>query len=262
MTTIDDASVIETDFLKAPGIAHAFFTRRGGVSRGVYATLNGGTGSGDDPAAVAENRRRMAARLGVAGSCFLVPYQVHSADAVTVATPWAADERPRADGIVTAAAGLALAVTGADCGIVLFADAEAGVIGAAHAGWKGALGGVIEATVAAMAALGAARTQIRAVLGPTIGPGSYEVGPEFVERFVAAGESRHEHFRPASRPGHFMFDLPGFILMRMRRAGVGRCLDLGLDTYADAERFFSYRRCVHRGEPDYGRLVAAIALAA
>lgn len=251
--------------LRAPslnGAAHAFFTRRGGVSQGVYASLNGGVGSKDDPGAVAENRARMARALGVAPSHFLVPYQIHSAEAQTVSAPWPEDARPRCDGLVTATPGLALGVTGADCGVLLFADETAGVIGAAHSGWKGALTGMVEALVAAMEALGARKANIAAALGPTIAQASYEVGPEFFARFEAEDAGFARFFAPSAKPGHYLFDLPGFIALRAERAGVGRFENLGLDTYADEERFYSYRRMTHRGEPDYGRLVAAIALPA
>lgn len=249
---------LRAPLLASPGVAHAFFTREGGVSAGVYATLNGGAGSRDDAAAVAENKRRMAASLGVAPERLLIPYQTHSALALTVDGPWA--ERPRCDGVVTATRGLALGVTGADCGIVLFSDPEAGVVAAAHAGWKGALDGVLEATLEQMERLGASRPAIRAVLGPTIAQQSYEVGGEFVERFTTADAASARFFAPASRAGHALFDLPGFIGARLRDAGVGAFENLALDTYADDARFFSYRRSVHRGEPDFGRLVAAIAL--
>ena len=178
--------VLQSSLLATQGIAHGFFTRAGGVSRGLYATLNGGVGSRDDALAVAENRARMSAALGVAPSHFLVPYQVHSPDAVVVAAPWLESERPRCDSIVTRTPGIGLGVTGADCGMILFADAKARVIGAAHSGWKGALTGVLEAVLAAMEGQGARRADIVAVLGPTIGAGSYEVGPEFSARFVAA----------------------------------------------------------------------------
>jgi YfiH family protein len=242
-----------------PGLRHAFFTREGGVSQGVYASLNGGVGSLDSAEAVAENRARMAAALGLAPERLLIPYQVHSPDVVMVSAPWAPDARPRCDGIVTAAPGLALGVTGADCGMILFAEAESGVIGAAHAGWKGARDGVVEATVAAMTALGARRERIVAVLGPCIAQASYEVGPEFVAAF--AGDPEAPSFFVESRnPGRSMFDLHGYIGARAARAGVGAFVDLGLDTYADETRFFSYRRKTHRGERDYGRLVSAIAL--
>ena len=247
--------------LALPGIAHAFFTRSGGVSEGVYDSLNGGVGSRDAPEAVAENRARMAAALGVPPDRLAVPYQVHSPDAIVITAPWASDARPRCDGVVTATPGLALGVTGADCGMILFADPEARVVGAAHAGWKGALNGVIEATVAAMERLGAKREAVTAALGPCIAQESYEVGPEFVAAFARAGEATERFFVPSSRPSHAMFDLKAYIAERAARARVGRFEDLRLDTYADEARFFSYRRTTHRREADYGRLVSAIALA-
>ena len=242
--------------LEAPGVRHAFFTREGGVSQGPYSSLNGGVGSRDAASAVAENRARMERALGVAPGRLVVPYQVHSPDVAVVSEPWQPSERPRCDGIVTATPGLALGVTGADCGMILFADASAGVIGAAHAGWKGALTGVIEATVEAMVALGAARNRIAAGLGPCIAQRSYEVGPEFLARF----DGEEAYFTPSANPGRSMFDLHAYIAERARRAGVGGFEDSGLDTYADELRFFSYRRTTHRKEPDYGRLVAAIVL--
>lgn len=250
--------VIESALLRAGGVAHAFFTRQGGVSDGVYATLNGGAGSSDAPAAVAANKALMAQRLGVAADALLIPYQVHSALAVEATARWA--ERPRCDGVATATPGLALGVTGADCGVVLFCDPRARVIAAAHAGWKGALDGVLEATLASMERLGAARADVRAVLGPTIAAASYEVGPEFVARFTAADADNAAYFAPSGKAGHSLFDLPAYIGARLRRAGVGAFEDLALDTYADDTRFYSYRRSVHRKEPDFGRLVAAIAL--
>jgi YfiH family protein len=254
------AGAIEAPLLQRPGLAHAFFARTGGVSQGVYATLNGGVGSNDEPANVSENRRRMAAHLNVAAEALLVPYQIHSVDACVIDHAFAACERPRCDALVTKTRGLGLAVTGADCGMILFADEGAGVIAAAHAGWKGALGGILEATLAVMEQCGAKRTSIVAALGPTIGPRSYEVGGEFEARFVAEDASFTAFFHPAVRPGHFMFDLPGFIGFRLKRAGIGTFEDLALDTYADPQRFYSFRRTTHAGEPDYGRLVGAIAL--
>ncbi|WP_294532984.1 peptidoglycan editing factor PgeF [uncultured Rhodoblastus sp.] len=254
---------IESSAIRAAALAevnHAFFTRIGGVSRGVYASLNGGVGSNDDAAAVAENRARMARVLGVAAQNFLVPYQVHSAEAQIVSAPWPSSERPRCDGLVTATPGLALGVTGADCGVLLFADRRAGVIGAAHAGWKGALTGMVEALVAAMEVLGARRQNICAALGPTIAAPSYEVGPEFLARFEAEDKGFAHFFGPSERAGHFMFDLPGFIALRAEQAQIGSFENLRLDTYADETRFFSYRRMTHRKEADYGRLVAGIAL--
>ena len=249
---------LRSALLDAPGLRHAFFTRRGGVSAGIYASLNGGAGSSDAPEAVAENKRRMAAALAVAPDRLLIPYQIHSAQAVCVEAPWA--ERPRCDGVATRARGLALGVTGADCGIILFHDPAAGVIGAAHAGWKGALDGVLESTLARMEELGAARARIRAALGPTIAQPSYEVGPDFLDRFRAADPGSVRFFRQAEAGDRAFFDLPAYIGARLERAGVGDFEDLRLDTYADEARFYSYRRSTHRKEPDFGRLVAAIAL--
>lgn len=254
------AEAIQSDLLKGAGIAHGFFTRRGGVSQGVYESLNGGVGSKDDPARVNENRRRMAEALGIASDHLLVPFQVHSTIALQVDAPFAQEERPRCDGLVTATRGLGLGVTGADCGIILFADAERQIIGAAHAGWKGALTGVLEATIDAMETKGARRDAISAALGPTIGPDSYEVGPEFFARFLDASQDYANFFKPSARAGHFMFDLPRFIGARVKSAGICQFESCGVDTYADEARCFSYRRSVHRNEPDYGRLIAAIAL--
>lgn len=242
-------------------IRHGFFTRSGGVSDGVYASLNGGVGSDDAPDKVAENRARMAQALGVAPERLLTPYQIHSPDVVVADAPWTHAARPRADAVVTRIPGLAIGVSTADCGPLLFADPQAGVIGAAHAGWRGAFTGVIEKTVAAMEALGADRGRILAALGPTIRQPNYEVGPEFVERFIAADAGNARFFSPAERPGHAMFDLAGYIGERLQRAGVGNFEDLGLCTYAEPDRFYSYRRTTQRGEPDYGRHINAIALA-
>jgi len=203
--------------LLLPGLRHAFFTREGGVSEGVYASLNGGVGSNDAPERVVENRARMAASLGVARVRLLVPFQIHSRDVFVVSAPWAANERPRCDGLVTRAKGLALGVTGADCGMLLFADPVAGVIGACHAGWKGALNGVIEATVAIMQGEGARLSDIHIALGPCIGPKSYEVGADFVENFLAVDRAYARFFAPSTRDKHSMFDLPGFITMRVEK---------------------------------------------
>jgi len=257
---MSDADFVQAGSLRLTGVAHCFFTRRGGVSQGVYASLNGGVGSRDAPGAVQENRGRMALALGVAADRLLVPYLVHSPDAVAVEAPWEPDKRPRCDALVTRRTALGLGVTGADCGIILFADPAARVIGAAHAGWKGALAGVIEATVTAMIRLGAKAQDISAALGPTIAQESYEVGAEFVARFVEADADNARFFKPHGDSGRPLFDLPGYIGMRAARAGVGRFEDLRLDTYTDEERFYSFRRATHRAEPDYGRLVAAIAL--
>ena len=251
---------LESALLAAvPGLHHAFFSREGGVSEGVYAGLNGGIGSNDNPAHVAENRRRMATAMRVAPERLLTVFQVHSPDVAVATAPWDAAARPKADAIVTRTEGLAIGVTAADCGPILFADAKARVIGAAHAGWKGALTGVVEATVDAMEKLGADRANIVAAVGPLIRQPSYEVGNEFVERFVAADAENARYFLPAAREGHAMFDLAGFIRARLSKAGVLLVDDTGIDTYAD-ERFFSYRRSVHRKEADYGRHVHAIVL--
>jgi YfiH family protein len=244
-----------------PGLRHAFFTREGGVSDGIYDSLNGGLGSRDNPANVAENRRRMAEQLGVEPAHFLNVHQIHSPDVIVASGPWETPARPKADAIVTRTEGLAIGVTTADCGPVLFVDPKARVIGAAHAGWKGALTGVLESTIDAMEKLGAERDSVVAAIGPLIRQPSYEVGREFVERFIDADADNTLFFLPGERDGHAMFDLPGFIRMRLENAGVVMIDDLGVDTYAD-QRCYSYRRSVHRKEPDYGRLVHAIALEA
>jgi polyphenol oxidase len=251
---------VTSALLSASGIRHAFFTREGGVSSGIYASLNGGQGSDDTPDAVAENRRRMAAHMGVEPARFLSLYQIHSPDVVTVSTPWPNAERPKADAMVTRETGVALAIGTADCGPILFADRQAGAIGAAHAGWKGAFGGVLEATLAAMEALGASRGHIKVALGPMLSVANYEVGPEFLEKFLAADADNARFFRPGPKPDHPHFNLPGYIAMRLERAGVGAIDDLALCTYADEARFYSYRRKTHRQEADYGRLIAAIVL--
>ena len=243
-----------------PGIRHAFFTRQGGVSEGLYGSLNGGLGSSDDPGSVRENRARMAQALSLVPDALISVHQVHSPDAVAVKGPWAG-ERPRADAMVTDVPGVALGITTADCGPVLFADAEAKVVGAAHAGWRGALTGVLESTLRAMEELGAERSRIVAVLGPMISQDAYEVGADFKTRFLDQDGAHARFFRPGDRPGHDHFDLPAFIAARLGRAGIGTVVDLGLCTYSDQERFYSFRRTTHRAEPDYGRHISAIALA-
>jgi hypothetical protein len=241
-----------------PGIRHGFFTRTGGVSEGIYRGLNTGTGSDDEPALVTENRRRVAQWMGVAPDRLLSLHQIHSPDVIVATAPWPG-ARPKADAVVTDRPGLALGASAADCGPVLFCDAEAGVIGAAHAGWKGAFTGVLENTVVAMEKLGARRERVTAVLGPSISAAAYEVGPEFVKRFVEADDGNARYFAPSPRSGHAMFDLNAYTVDRLRAASV-RAEALGRCTYAEEDLFYSYRRSTHRSEPDYGRLISAIVL--
>ncbi|MFO1173521.1 MAG: peptidoglycan editing factor PgeF [Hyphomicrobiaceae bacterium] len=245
-------------FKEMPGLAHGFFTRNGGVSSGLYGSLNCGPGSSDAPQNVQANRARVADALGAASDRLLTVWQVHSPDAVIVDGPWTG-ERPKADALVTATPGLAIGVLTADCTPILFADPQARVIGAAHAGWRGALAGVIERTVEAMAQLGARRERIAATIGPTIGPESYEIGPEFEREFTAAGAG-HAAFFHTTASGRRHFDLPRFCRARLEALGIGRVEDLELDTYAGESRFFSYRRTTHRREADYGRQISAIVL--
>jgi polyphenol oxidase len=253
-------SPIEAPALALPGIAHAFFTREGGVSTGIYRGLNTGMGSKDLREAVLENRSRAARHLGTALDRLATPFQVHSPDAIKVEEVWGQGQGPKADAVVTNRPGVAVGVGAADCGPVLFADAEARVVGAAHSGWKGALTGVLESTIEAMVDLGAARENITAVLGPTISSDAYEVGPEFVTRFSETDARNSSFFSPSSRENHSMFDLPAYIVSRLEAAGIASASSLGLCTYSDEARFYSYRRTTHRSEADYGRLLSAIML--
>lgn len=241
-------------------VEHGFFTREGGVSEGIYGALNCGAGSRDERARVIENRSRVAAHLGTKGDKLVTLHQVHSAEAVIVTEPWAIGQNPKADGMVTCVRGIALGALAADCAPVLFADPAARVIGAAHAGWKGALSGVLETTITAMIRLGAKPSRIRAALGPCIGPEAYEVGPEFEARFVAADPDYARFFDRSSPEARPHFDLPGFVLERLSRAGLDTVENCSVCTYSDETRLFSYRRATHRGEPDYGRQVSAIVL--
>ena len=247
--------MISSNLVQAP---HAFFGRRGGVSEGVCAGLNTGFGSGDDRAAIEENRRR-AVDVVARGARLVTVHQVHSPEAVIVTEPWAEEGRPQADALVTSRPGIALGILTADCAPVLLADAEAGVIGAAHAGWKGAYGGVVETVVAAMESLGASRGRIAASIGPAIARKSYEVDEAFYRRFAEA-DPENDRFFTGGRDGHHQFDLEAYVALRLAEAGIGRVEALGLDTYSDADRFFSYRRATHRGEPTYGRQISIIAL--
>lgn len=243
--------------LDALPVKHGFFTRRGGASSGVFAGLNCGQGSTDQAEIVAINRARVAEAMGVAPDHLLGVHQVHSATAISVDGPM--PEKPRADALVTATPGLALSVLSADCQPVLFADAQAGVIGAAHAGWRGALDGVLDSTVQAMETLGAARENIVAVIGPTISQRAYEVGPEFMDSFMDTDPDFARYFINGEGD-RMLFDLPGFGLNRLRAAGVGHAEWTRHCTFSDADRFYSYRRTTHAKEADYGRLIAAITL--
>lgn len=243
-----------------PHIRHGFFTRQGGVSEGIYASLNCGYGSGDDKAKVAENRRRALASLGLAVDTLSTTYQIHSADVAEVIEPWPLDARPKADAMVTARPGLVLGISTADCAPVLLADRDARVIGAAHAGWKGAIGGVIEAVVAHMVRLGAQASRIHAAVGPCIAQTSYEVGSEFPASFLAQAPENRRFFVPSRREGRFMFDLPGYVLSRLRRLGIDAPEHVEHDTCAEPDLFFSYRRTTLAGEKDYGRGLSVIAL--
>lgn len=252
-----DLSPLTTGTLHGTDMIHGFFTRRGGVSAGIYDSLNCGPGSADDPAHIAENRTRVAQHLGIEPDRLLTLYQVHSSRAVTADAPWTGDA-PKADGIATATPGLAIGILTADCAPVLFADPEARVIGAAHAGWKGATSGILEATLDAMEKLGAARSRIAAAVGPAIAPASYEVKKDFIKA-VSAADAEAGKF-VISRDDGFRFDLPGYVKARLEGLGLAAVESSSLDTYADPERFFSYRRCVHAGKSDYGRQISAIAL--
>lgn len=255
--------MIQSDRLSAfPNIAHGFFTREGGTSTGIYEGRNCGLGSDDLRANVIENRGRTADDLGVPRDHLLTVYQVHSPKVIVADRPWAHDTAPEGDALVTATKGLALGILTADCTPILFADPRANVIGAAHAGWKGAIGGVLEATVNAMTSLGADRDQIVCAIGPTISQANYEVGPEFQAQFVAKAAENGVYFTPSARENHHQFDLPRFVADRLGALGIGTIHNTNLCTYADAKRFFSYRRTTHAGEPDYGRQISSIALRA
>jgi len=245
--------------LDKAGVRHGFFTREGGVSEGIYAGLNAGVGSKDDPAAVAENRRRVAEWMGGAADDLCGCYQIHSAVARVADSGWKG-ERPEGDAVVTAVRGPIASILTADCAPVLFADAEVGVVGAAHAGWKGALGGIIHSTVAAMEALGARPERMVAVVGPCIAQSSYEVGADYQERFAHHDPASERFFAPGAAPDKHLFDLPGFVLWRLEQAGVGDAAWTGDDTRADAGRFYSNRRTFLAGEPDFGRLMSTIAV--
>ncbi|WP_340645608.1 peptidoglycan editing factor PgeF [Phenylobacterium sp.] len=251
--------VIASPLLDLPGVRHAFFTRTGGVSTGIYDSLNVGRGSGDDPADVAENRRRTAEHFGLPARALSTCYQIHSATALVADRPWG-DERPEGDAVITSTSGVLCGALAADCAPILIADAQGRVVAAAHAGWKGALHGVAEAAVAAMAGLGAEPSRMVAVVGPCIGQASYEVGLEFLTAFTAKDGDHERFFAPGETSEKRMFDLPGFVVSRLTAAGVGTAAWIGNDTCAEEALFFSNRRAFKRDEPDFGRLLSAITL--
>jgi YfiH family protein len=254
--------MIQADSLRdCRRIRHGFFTRRGGVSQGIYASLNCGYGSNDDRAKVMENRRRALAMIELPEEALATTYQIHSADVVEVTEPWPLDARPKVDAMVTTRPAIALGISTADCAPVLLADPEAGIIGAAHAGWRGAVNGVVEATVQRMTQLGAEPRRIHAAVGPCIAQASYEVGPEFPQPFLQQDVDNRRFFVPGKREGRFMFDLPGYVVGRLQRLGLAAVDHTGHDTCAETDMFFSYRRTTLAGEKDYGRGLSVIALA-
>tara|TARA_R110000782_G_scaffold7186_7_gene24337 strand:+ start:696 stop:1484 length:789 start_codon:yes stop_codon:yes gene_type:complete len=244
------------------GVAHGFFTRRGGVSGGIYAGLNCGQGSKDTPEHVRENKRRVMAAMGLKADDLALVHQVHSPDVWTADAPRDRTAMEKADALVSRRKGLALGILTADCAPVLFADGASGVVAAAHAGWRGAMFGVLENTVARMEAEGAQRAGIHAALGPCIRQESYEVGQDMKDAFAVRHADHSKYFAGGDRPGHYQFDLAGFIMDRLAALNLASTHDVGLDTYVDADRFFSYRRATHQGEADYGRELAVVALAA
>lgn len=257
---VPEGIFLTSPVLDVAGVRHGFFTRKGGVSKGIYAGLNTGLGSDDDRGCVLQNRAIIAGVMGTAANRLVGVYQAHTPDCVVVETPWRPQDNPKADALVTNKTGIAIGVSTADCVPVLFADETARVIGAAHAGWRGAVGGVLEATIAKMEGIGAQRSRIRAAIGPAIRQPNYEVGPDFIAPFLAA-DADNGHFLIASkREGHALFDLTGYVASRLQKAGLVQIDDLALCTYADEERFFSYRRVTHRREADYGRHLHAIML--
>lgn len=239
-------------------IKHGFFTRAGGVSDGIYKGLNVGIGSNDDAEKVTENRARVAAHFTVSPECLITPYQIHSPDVVIVDGPFSG-ERPKADAVITKTPGVIAGILTADCGPVLFADAKAGIVGASHAGWQGAVGGILESTVKAMQSLGSKKSDIVAVLGPTISQDNYEVGPEFVDRLLSLDSENSQWLIASVKPDHAQFDLPGYIVNRLNNFGVAASWT-GHCTYREEDLFYSYRRKTHRAEPDYGRQISAICI--
>ena len=262
MTSNLPAKYVESPLINSSGptIRHGFFTRKGGCSSGIFTSLNAGLGSGDETDSVIENRRRICAALDITPSNFATLHQYHSTD-VFVATGGIAKDRPKADGIVTNTPNIVIGVVTADCGPVLFADTKNNVIGAAHAGWRGAFDGVLENTIAKMETLGAERSEIKACLGPCISQASYEVGPEFIERFTSKNPAFSKYFAPSAKPDHHLYDLHVFIIDQLKQSHV-QTEDLGICTYENEDDYFSYRRKTHRSESDYGRQLSVIKLGA
>ena len=251
---------IQAAALADSNIIHGFFTKNGGVSGGIYSSLNTGLGSKDQHTLILENRRRVAENMQVPEKNLLTVNQIHSTEVVEVQECWSVDAAPQADGLVTNKPGIALAICTADCGPVLFADKINGIIGATHAGWRGAINGILEHTISIMESLGAKRTQITASLGPTISANAYEVGSEFVEQFLTQTPANETFFQPATKPNHSMFDLPAYIVNQLNHAGIGTVSNIDQCTYSHPETFYSYRRMLHNNEQDYGRLMSAIAI--
>ena len=250
--------MILAEDLKLPNVTHGFFTREGGYSTGIFSSLNCGLGSGDEIELVKKNRALVSAKMGVGADHLVSAYQVHGTDVALVLQPF--EERPKVDGLVANRPGLALGILTADCGPILFADAKGRTVGACHAGWKGALNGVFRSTIVEMERHGTRRENVVAVLGPTISQKAYEVGPEFLKAFKERDRAFLKFFIPSVKKNHYMFDLPLFLVERMKAFGIGKVVDLGLCTYSDEARFFSYRRATHKAEPDYGRLISTIAM--
>lgn len=251
---------LQSQALLGGAVRHGFFGRQGGVSKGIYASLNCGYGSGDDSVAVCENRTRVATWLGTSEPKLITLYQIHGVDALHVTAPWTRAAPPKADAMATTLRGVALGVLAADCAPILLADHRAGVIGCAHSGWKGAIGGVAASIVALMERLGADRSRIQAAVGPCISQASYEVGPEFETRFAEADACNGRYFMRSSRTDHWQFDLPGYVTQRLKATGIGGVETIEACTYEHNDAYFSYRRTTHRGETDYGRNVSAIML--
>ena len=256
---------MKLEFIKAPELScskimHGFFTRNGGVSNGIYRSLNTGLGSNDNRANVIENRKRVCEVLKVKESNLLTVYQTHSTEIVEALSCWPINSSPRADGLVTNQPGIALAICTADCGPVLLADKSTGIIGAAHAGWRGAFNGILENIINKMESLGANKSKITAILGPTISGDAYEVGPEFVEQFTTQALANESFFKPSTNPNHSMFDLPNYIVSRLKSTGIRTVSKINECTFKHPEKYFSYRKMQHNGENDYGRLMSVITI--